>query len=103
LGGDFLPPQGRPFASPVNKRRLSFCGRQANARQRRQVAEQQTVQTRLASLTAREREVLERVMAGKSNKVMAAELGISARTVEVHRAHLMEKMSADSLAAQRSP
>ncbi len=47
---------------------------------------------RLASLSAREREVLELILAGKMNKVIADELGISMRTVEVHRAHIFEKM-----------
>lgn len=53
---------------------------------------------RLQSLTAREREVLERVVAGKLNKSIADELGISIKTVEVHRARVMEKMQAKSLA-----
>jgi RNA polymerase sigma factor (sigma-70 family) len=53
---------------------------------------------RLAHLSSREREVMERVVAGKANKEIAAELGLSPKTVEVHRAHVMEKMNAESLA-----
>ncbi|MEM7044959.1 MAG: response regulator, partial [Pseudomonadota bacterium] len=49
-------------------------------------------------LTPREREVLEHLVAGRSNKEVGLELGISPRTVEIHRARLMEKMAADSLA-----
>ena len=50
------------------------------------------VQVRLASLSAREREVLDLILAGKMNKVVADKLGISMRTVEVHRAHIFDKM-----------
>ena len=50
------------------------------------------VQARLAALSPREREVLEKILAGKMNKVVADELGISMRTVEVHRANIFEKM-----------
>ena len=53
---------------------------------------------RLATLTAREREVLNLVVAGKANKEIASELGVSPKTVEVHRAHVMSKMCVDSLA-----
>jgi len=53
---------------------------------------------RLATLTAREREVLNLVVAGKQNKEIASELGVSPKTVEVHRAHVMSKMCVDSLA-----
>ena len=52
---------------------------------------------RIALLTARERQVLDHLIIGRPNKVIAHELGISARTVEVHRARVMEKMQADSL------
>ena len=58
----------------------------------------QEVAARLRLLTARERDVLTRVVTGKSNKVIAAELQLSTKTVEVHRSHVMEKLKADSLA-----
>ena len=54
---------------------------------------------RIAALTPREREVMDLVVAGLLNKQIAAELGISIKTVENHRAHVMEKTGADSLAS----
>jgi FixJ family two-component response regulator len=56
-----------------------------------QIAE---LRTRVVQLTAREREVLDLVATGQSNKVTARQLGISFRTVELHRSHIMEKMGA---------
>lgn len=58
----------------------------------------QEISTRFSTLTDREREVVRRVAEGKLNKVIAAELGISMKTVEFHRARLMEKMGAASVA-----
>lgn len=55
------------------------------------------VRERVAKLSEREREVLVRLVDGKPNKVIAYELGISPRTVEVYRANVMTKMQADSL------
>ena len=52
----------------------------------------------MASLTAREREVLDLMTQGKQNKVIAQDLGVSPRTVEIHRARVMEKMNAQSVA-----
>jgi FixJ family two-component response regulator len=52
---------------------------------------------RLAEITQREREVLERLLVGGTNKTIAKELGISPRTVEIHRAHVMERLGAHSL------
>jgi FixJ family two-component response regulator len=56
------------------------------------------IRQRLESLTPREAEVLQLLTQGKQNKVMAGELGLSQRTVEIHRAHVMEKMGAASVA-----
>ena len=55
------------------------------------------LQERYASLSAREREVMSLVVAGRLNKQIAAELGASETTVKIHRGHVMQKMQADSL------
>jgi two-component system, LuxR family, response regulator FixJ len=55
------------------------------------------LEARAASLTAREREVLELVAAGEPSKIIARQLDISFRTVELHRAHIIEKLGARSL------
>lgn len=63
------------------------------ARQRRErVGAAADLAARIETLTQRERQVMERVLAGKLNKVIADELGITMRTVEVHRSRLFEKM-----------
>ena len=56
------------------------------------------IRLRIGELTPREREVLDLVTAGKANKVIAGDLNVSQRTVEIHRARVMEKMNANSLA-----
>ena len=55
------------------------------------------IMARIDTLTPREREVLEKLVVGRPNKVIAFELDISPRTVEIHRARVMEKMQADNL------
>jgi len=61
-------------------------------------ADARIVNERLAQLTERERQVLDLLVAGKPNKIVAYELSISPRTVEIHRARVMDKMAAKSLA-----
>lgn len=71
--------------------------RRRNEREREAHAEE--VRSRLRSLSERERQVLDGLVAGKPNKIIAYDLGISARTVEIYRANVMSKMGADSLSA----
>jgi FixJ family two-component response regulator len=90
---DFLE---KPFKIEALLERVSHAlelDRQARQRQ----ATVTEMENRLARLTPREREVLEQVIAGLRSKAIARELGISARTVEFHRARILEKMEAQSI------
>jgi len=69
-----------------------------DAERRLALGEQTRIRTHLESLTEREREVLDLLTLGKQNKVIAQELGVSPRTIEIHRARVMEKMGAQSVA-----
>ncbi len=68
-----------------------------NARVREKLQDRSRHADRLASLTPREREVMEKVVEGNANKVIAIDLGLSQRTVEIHRARVMSKMEVDSV------
>ena len=70
-----------------------------DAENRKNYREHRTLEERYTLLTPREREVMRGVLAGKLNKIIADELNVSTRTVEIHRSHVMEKMQAASLSA----
>jgi two-component system response regulator FixJ len=91
---DFLQ---KPFSDKdlVDRIQLALT---ADRRNRETIGAKDQIRARIAALTPRERQVLDLVTQGKSNKVIAGDLGASQRTVEIHRAHVMEKMCATSLA-----
>jgi len=80
---------------PCNDNELAnrvIAALQLDARQRMAASDADSVNTLIDRLSTRERQVMERILAGKLNKVIADELAISMRTVEVHRANLFDKM-----------
>ncbi len=86
----------KPFSDQALLDRIQ----QAVEQHRRRIAEDrhhEDVKTRMRTLSPREREVMGLVVSGKSNKSIAADLNLSPKTVEVHRARVMEKMRAKSL------
>jgi FixJ family two-component response regulator len=89
------------LTKPVNDEDLLAAVRVAIEKDwalRREQAELSEIRARLATLTPREREVLEYVVAGKLNKQIAGDLGTVEQTVKVHRAHVMQKMRVRSVA-----
>ncbi|AXS79480.1 response regulator transcription factor [Dechloromonas sp. HYN0024] len=83
------------FEKPLNDNELATRIEEAmalDARQRAANASVDSVKARLSTLTTRERQIMDLVLLGKFNKVIADELNISMRTVEVHRANLFDKM-----------
>jgi two-component system, LuxR family, response regulator DctR len=79
------------FEKPFNDNQLMDRVEEALVASRK-AASSDAIRVRLATLSAREREVLDLILAGNMNKVVADKLGISMRTVEVHRAHIFDKM-----------
>ncbi len=69
-----------------------------DSKQRSELLEHKNILRRVSSLSDREYEVLHHVVEGKANKLIATEIGLSQRTVEIHRSHVMKKMGTKSLA-----
>ncbi len=92
---DFI---AKPFAGEelIERVRAAVA---ASADQRAASQEIASIRERAATLSPREREVFERVAAGQANKVVAIDLGVSERTVEIHRSRVMKKMGARNLAS----
>ena len=85
---------------PFDDEQMLACirrGLKIGLQHRSRAGEAQAARDILAQLTPRERSVLDCLVKGRSNKVAAYELGISPRTIEIHRAHIMDKMKARSL------
>ena len=87
----------KPFRDQELLDRINLALEQ-NRRRRAADETKQDIEERITTLTRREREVMEMVIQGKANKVIAIDLGLSQRTVEVHRSHVMDKMKARTLA-----
>ncbi len=69
-----------------------------DAKDRKNQSERQAIEAKLALLTPRERQVLSLIKDGKNSKAIALKLGLSRKTVEGHRAHIMEKMQVETIA-----
>ena len=87
----------KPFRDQDLLDRINHALKQ-DAENRNTVARRADIQHRLESLTPRERQVMDMVVDGAANKVIAIDLALSERTVEIHRAKVMEKMGARSVA-----
>jgi diguanylate cyclase (GGDEF)-like protein len=85
-------------AKANNRNRFEFFSTQMDDRYRRSQQVRAAIDHKLGTLTPREQEVLDRLVSGEANKMIAYELGASPRTIEQHRARIMEKMAAGSLA-----
>ena len=86
---------------PINKHILIESVREAidkETEQRAHAGQSAEIQARIALLTPRERQILELIIAGQANKEIATNLSLSSKTIETHRAHLMKKLKANSIA-----
>lgn len=92
---DFLR---KPFDAKALSARIREALRM-DAERRAARRELASIRARAATLSKRERQVFERVATGQANKSVAIDLGVSERTVEIHRSHVMKKMGARNLAA----
>lgn len=86
----------KPFSDQALLDRIQQALAQ-HLREQKKSARKGTLREKIARLTPREKEVMQMVTGGKPNKVIAIDLGVSERTVEIHRARVMEKMQASSL------
>lgn len=91
---DFLE---KPFNDQVLLERVQLA-LELNRKHRQQQVERDAVAERLAELTPRERQVLDLIVSGETNKAIALQLKISRKTLDIHRANVMRKMKAESIA-----
>jgi two-component system, LuxR family, response regulator FixJ len=91
---DFLE---KPFNTQLLLERIQQ-GIRLDRRNRQEQAESEDLLERYDGLTERERQIMDFIVLGRPNKVIAIQLGLSQKTVEFHRSHVMEKMKAESMA-----
>ncbi len=93
-----LQPTGSGSGKPSKIRDRNTIKQRDRAHARAQEAAARSAAARLSLLSPREHDVLRRLLEGRPNKVIAHQLGISPRTVEIHRARIMDKLECRSLA-----
>ncbi len=87
----------KPFAHEILLQHIERAF-ELDVQKRAALGQQQQIRERLKTLTPRETEVLDHVINGKATKVIAIELSLSQRTVEIYRANIMQKMQSKSVA-----